>query len=68
MCFSSSPAAPAPPPPPPAPIKAADKRVAAAGKSERTRSGKGGRKSTILTGPLGLSSDAQVQRKTLLGA
>ncbi len=65
---------PKPPPPPPKPIapppapETADVRVKAAGEAEskRARLAKG-RQSTILTGPLGTTDQATVQRKTLLG-
>jgi len=65
MCFSS-PKAPALPPAL-APSKTADKSLQA-GTRERGRSSAGGRKSTILTGPLGLLGTAQTTQKTLLGA
>ena len=67
-------AAPPPPPPPPVEVPAAPPTQASeAVKSVRKGEKKAaaqlqGRKSTILTGPRGVLSDANVQRKTLLGA
>jgi|21_taG_2_1085346.scaffolds.fasta_scaffold16227_4 hypothetical protein len=74
MCFGRS--KPAPPPPPPAPVAPpaapptqATAAVKAARKNEKVAAANlQGRKSTILTGPRGVLSDANVQRKTLLGA
>jgi hypothetical protein len=60
------PVAPAPEPPTPE-ISQADKEVVAAEQTAIERKRKG-RKSTILTGPLGDISDAEIQKKTLLGA
>ena len=42
-----------------------DRIAAEQAKLERKRKG---RKSTILTGPLGIEEEAEVQKKTLLGA
>jgi hypothetical protein len=60
------PVAPAPTPPTPE-ISQADKEVVAAEQTAIERKRKG-RKSTILTGPLGDISDAEIQKKTLLGS
>lgn len=73
MCFGKS--KPAPPPPPPAPVEVpaapatqASPEVKAARKNEKIAAAKlRGRKSTILTGPRGDLSAADVQKKTLLG-
>lgn len=67
MCFSSpkAPAAPAPLPPPPPPV-ARSAREQPGGQPGR-RTGRQRRQQTILTGPLGLTGEAPIQRKTLLG-
>jgi len=74
MCFSSR--RPAPPPPPPAPVQmpsAPPTPVSAAVKAarktqKRTAALAQGRKSTILTGPRGVLTEADITKKTLLGA
>ncbi len=73
MCFGSSKPAPPPPPPPvqmpappPTPVSAAVKAARKAQK--RTAALAQGRKSTILTGPRGLLTEADITKKTLLGA
>jgi len=75
MCFRSRAPAPPPPPPPapvempaapPTPVSAA---VKAARKTEkRTAAIAQGRTSTILTGPRGVLTEADIAKKTLLGA
>jgi len=74
MCFFSKPkvAAPPPPPPVPTPPPQAPRQADPATKAERAREKKQlatqqGRKSTILTGPRGDLSEADVSKKTLLG-
>ena len=74
MCFGRS--KPAPPPPPPAPVAPpsapptqATAAVKAARKNEKVAAANlQGRKSTILTGPRGLMAEADIQKKSLLGA
>ena len=74
MCFRKT--APAPPPPPPAPVPPpaapptqASPSVKAARKNEKVAAANlQGRKSTILTGPRGLMAEANIQKKSLLGA
>jgi hypothetical protein len=74
MCFGRS--KPAPPPPPPPPVELpkavptqASAEVKAARKNEKQALALNqGRKSTILTGPRGLLTQADTQKKTLLGA
>jgi hypothetical protein len=67
-------AAPPPPPPPPVEVPAAPPTQASeAVKSVRKGEKKAaaqlqGRKSTILTGPRGLMAEADIGRKSLLGA
>ena len=74
MCFGRSKPAPPPPPPPPvqlppAPPTQASPAVVAARKAEKQALALNqGRKSTILTGPRGLLTEADTQKKTLLGA
>lgn len=52
----------------PGPPKDADKHIQSAKDEEARRArGRKGRKSTILTGPLGLQGVPNVKRKTLLG-
>ena len=64
----SRPPPPAPPPPPPVPqpgdpaVEEARKRALAAARNAK------GRAATILTGGQGLTGDAPVSKKTLLGA
>jgi pyruvate/2-oxoglutarate dehydrogenase complex dihydrolipoamide acyltransferase (E2) component len=72
MCFGRKPAPPPPPPapvpPPSAPPTQASGAVKAARKAEKKAAANlQGRKSTILTGPRGDLSVADVQKKTLLG-
>lgn len=73
MCFGRKPAPPPPPPPAPvevpaAPATQASPEVKAARKNEKIAAAKlRGRKSTILTGPRGDLSAADIQKKTLLG-
>ena len=71
MCMFSSPSpppAPPPPPPPPEPPKETDERVRKSRLDERRRAMlAGGRQSTILTGPGGLSDPPDTAEKTLLG-
>lgn len=61
---------PLPPPPPPAASQASRATAAVKGAAgEVTAAGKRkGRRATLLTGPLGLTSEAEIERKTLLGA
>ena len=73
MCFStpSRPAVPPPPPPQPQPVSAAEERTASRRAQQGARSliqSRRGRASTILTSPLGIQEEANVQRKTILGA
>ena len=64
--FGSSKPAPLPPPPPPP--KREDPSVKAAAEKERKRMlAKKGRKSTMLTGGLGVTEDAPVEKTSLLG-
>tara|TARA_R110002012_G_scaffold170266_2_gene334606 strand:- start:1099 stop:1326 length:228 start_codon:yes stop_codon:yes gene_type:complete len=75
MCFGRR-SQPAPPPPPPAPVAPpaapptqASAPVKAARKAEKVAAANlQGRKSTILTGPRGDLSAANINKKTLLGA
>lgn len=67
MCFASSPDIPDPEKPEPPP-KPADSEVQQARERSRRKSlAARGRSSTILTGPQGVTSQANTQRKTLLG-
>ena len=60
------PVQPAPPPPPSEVSQEEKDRIAAEQrKMERKRKG---RKSTILTGPLGVEDEAETENKTLLGS
>ena len=74
MCFGRSKPAPPPPPPPPVQLPAAvptqaSASVKAARKNEKQALALNtGRKSTILTGSRGLLTEANIQKKTLLGA
>jgi hypothetical protein len=65
-----SPKMPAPPPPPPIPetptVSEEEKQRISDEQAAMERRRKG-RKSTILTGPLGLETDATTEKKTLLG-
>ena len=54
------------PPAPSAELSQAEKDKIAAEQAEIERKRKG-RKSTILTGPLGLETEATIEKKTLLG-
>lgn len=54
------------PEPPKAELSAEEKAKIAADQAAMERRRKG-RKSTIITGPLGLETDATVEKKTLLG-
>ena len=70
MCFMSSPSTPPVEDPvdPPEPPKEADEEVQRARDLERRQARlAAGRSSTVLTGGRGLTGDAAVQRKTLLG-
>ena len=65
-----SPKMPAPPPvqPLPEPPELSEEDKAKIAEDERKREMKRkGRKSTILTGPLGVEEEATIQKKTLLG-
>ncbi len=66
--FSSAPAVPPPPPLPPAPPDKSDAEIQAKAAEERKRlqlaSGRG---STILSGGTGVTDEANVGTKTLLG-
>lgn len=70
--FEDDTPAPLPPPPPPkipAPIKFAKKTVQGAGATERAKGARaGGRASTIKTGALGVTDEAALAKKKLLGA
>ena len=67
MCFGSS--SPAPTPPPPPPPKRTDPEVKEASAREKKRlSARKGRSSTMLTGGLGITDDAPVAKKPLLGS
>jgi hypothetical protein len=74
MCFGRSKPAPPPPPPPPVelpkavPTQASPTVVAARKAEKQALALNQGRKSTILTGPRGLLTQADTQKKTLLGA
>ena len=73
MGFLRAPKMPAPPPvqplpePPSAEVSAEDKARIAAEQAAVERKRKG-RKSTILTSPLGVEEEAETQKKTLLGS
>ena len=56
-----------PPEPPTAELSAEEKERIAANERAMERKRKG-RKSTILTGPLGVEEEAETERKTLLGS
>lgn len=74
MCFGGGPSIPAPPPPVPRPItrqpRLADEgvRKAQSDTEARNRQFAGLRGGTLITGPGGLSTTANTQKKTLLGA
>ena len=55
------------PEPPKAEVSAEEKEAIAQAQAAVERKRKG-RKSTILTGPLGVEEEAEVQKKTLLGS
>jgi hypothetical protein len=57
---------PAPPPPEPPKVSEEDKARIASEQAAMERRRKG-RKSTILTGPLGVEEEATIEKKTLLG-
>jgi hypothetical protein len=63
----SKPKAPPPPPPPPPTPSPADAAPAAAD-ARRQASKRYGRRQTILTGGAGVEDEAQIVKKTLLGA
>ena len=71
MCFSS-PKAPSAPALPPAPQQTQSQAVTASRQAQTAERGRSlqrkGRQSTILTGPQGLQEEANIRRKTLLGA
>lgn len=71
MCVSKPKTPKAPPVPPPAPevteITSEDNVKYAKGKERKKLAAMAGRQSTILTGGLGDTSAANVQKKTLLG-
>jgi len=69
MCiFPSPPSPPKPPPPPPPPPTRDDPEVNAEAQAKRKRVlSQKGRQSTILTGALGDTSEANTGKKTLLG-
>ena len=55
------------PPPPPSEVSQEEKDAIAAEQRKLARKRKG-RKSTILTGPLGVEEEAETENKTLLGS
>ena len=55
------------PPPPPSEVSEEEKEAIAAEQREMARKRKG-RRSTILTGPLGVEEEAETENKTLLGS
>ena len=55
------------PEPPSSELSSAEKESIAADQAARERKRKG-RKSTILTSPLGVTEEAELQKKTLLGS
>jgi hypothetical protein len=55
------------PTPPSTEVSAEEKKRIAAEQAEIERKRRG-RKSTILTGPLGVEEEAEIQKKTLLGS
>jgi hypothetical protein len=57
---------PAPPPPEPPKVSEEEKARIASEQAAMERRRKG-RKSTILTGPLGVEEEATIEKKTLLG-
>lgn len=74
MCFSGgNKSNPAPPPPPPAPPRVPNRKAdrdqtQAARTDEKQRAALSvGQKNTVLTGPLGDTTQANVKKKTLLG-
>lgn len=63
------PSKPKPPPPPPKPVQIDDARITQAAGERRSRLARTqGRSSTILTGPLGASTEGLGGAKTLLGS
>lgn len=71
MCLSrpSAPSAPPPPPPPPpAPSEEVEAVQSARDRERRRVLATQGRKSTMLTGPQGVTEAAPTAQKTLLGA
>ena len=62
------PAPPAPPPIPETPTVSDEEKAAIAAEQAAVERKRKGRKSTILTGPLGDVSDAEIEKKTLLGS
>ena len=67
MCFSSRPKPPPPPPPPPPVVMPAAVKAARVNEKKALAMNQG-RKSTILTSSRGVLTEADIQRKTLLGA
>lgn len=65
-----TPAMPAPPPPPP-PVATTASRAATAvrgaGMEATAAAKRKGKRATMLTGPLGLTEEPELKRKTLLG-
>tara|TARA_R110001599_G_scaffold171353_1_gene362428 strand:+ start:442208 stop:442417 length:210 start_codon:yes stop_codon:yes gene_type:complete len=68
MCIGGSPKAPAAPKPPPAVVTQEEQAVVDSRDRERLRRQRAaGQSSTILTGSEGVTTDAPVTKKTLLG-
>ena len=61
------PSLPPAPEPPKAPELTAEEKAKIAEDERKREMKRKGRKSTILTGPLGVEEEAKVQKKTLLG-
>lgn len=72
MCMGGSPSTPSAPPPPPAPVPAPqlpDQGVQQAGKDQRAKAAAAASAGqTLLTGPQGLTEQAQTTGKSLLGS
>lgn len=77
MCTGGAPSTPSPPPPPPPPaipktrsqpkLSSEGVRKAQSDTEDKARRFAGTRGGTLVTGPGGLSTDANSQKKTLLG-
>ena len=72
MSFLTPKMPPLPPPPepitPPDPEVSAEERNKIAAEQRKLERKRKGRKSTIITGPLGVEEEAETEKKTLLGS